>query len=332
MNKKTSSDIAEVKKKKDSAGGCPAPAWRLKAHRLGTDLRRDYDLYLMFIPVFFIAYILMRYGPMYGITIAFKDFSLSKGVFGSPWVGLKHFRRLFRSQDFLLIVRNTLMLNVLGLIFSFPFPIVLALMLNEVMHKRFKKVCQSLLYVPHFISWVVLGGIVIDLLSPSSGVVNASLKAFGGEPIFFMANNKWWVFWYVVSGIWKEAGWGTIIYLAAITNIDPALYESAELDGAGRLKKIWYITLPSIKGTISTLLIMNMGKFMMIGFEQVYMLQNPSVRRVSEVISTYVYSVGLQQAQYSYTTALSLFQSVIGLIMIVLTNKICKSLGESGLW
>jgi putative aldouronate transport system permease protein len=305
------------------SGGSP----RLSAH-----LSRDRQLYLMFLPVA-VWLLMFRYIPMYGIQIAFKDFRIGDGIAGSRWVGFHHFIRMFGSQEFYLIVRNTLLLNLYQLAFQFPAPIILALMLNEVRSLWFKKTAQTLLYVPHFISWVVLGGILINLLSPSSGVVNSILmKLLGMEPIHFLIKEPWWIFWFIVSGIWKTAGWGTIIYLAAISGIDPQLYEAATLDGAGKFKQIRHITLPCISGTIGILLILNLGTFMDIGFEQILMLQNNVVRSVADVIPTYVYRMGLQGGFYSYTSGIGFFQSVVGLVLIWAANRIVKALGGSGLW
>lgn len=303
-----------------------------KNRKLIRDIKKDLDLYILLVPAFLIAFVLMYYVPMYGVVIAFKDYNLLKGILHSDWVGFAHFARLFRSPDFLLIIRNTLLLNLYNLIFGFPIPIILALFINEAGNVLFKRSVQSFLYIPHFISWVVLGGIVVSLLSPSTGVINGIIKMFGGEPIYFMADSFWWPVWYTISGIWKEAGWGTIIYMAAISGVDPSLYEAAAVDGAGRFRKMWHITLPCIRGTIVVLLIMNLGKMMNSGFEQVYALQNSSVRSVSEVISTYVYRLGIQGGQYGYTAALGLFQSVIGMILIIAANKTTKALGENGLW
>lgn len=305
---------------------------KTKNRKLFKDIKKDWDLYLLLVPAFLIAFVLMYYVPMYGVIIAFKDYNLLKGILGSDWVGFAHFARLFRSPDFLLIIRNTLLLNLYNLIFGFPMPILLALFINEAGNILFKRSVQSLLYIPHFISWVVLGGIVVSLLSPSTGIINGIIKLFGAEPVYFMADSFWWPVWYTISGIWKEAGWGTIIYMAAIAGVDPSLYEAASVDGAGRFRKMWHITLPCIRGTIVVLLIMNLGKMMNSGFEQVYALQNSSVRSVSEVISTYVYRLGIQGGQYGYTAALGLFQSVIGMILIIAANQITKALGENGLW
>nr|WP_082084187.1 ABC transporter permease subunit [Paenibacillus beijingensis] len=278
-------------------------------------------------------YLIFKYAPMAGEIIAFKDYRFVDGIFGSKWVGLRHFRMLFESTDFWRVLRNTLLLNVYNLVLGFPVPILLALLLNEVRREWYKKTMQNLLYLPHFISWAVLGGIVIAMLSPSTGVVNMILhNVFGIEPVYFMASSNWWPFAYTMSGIWREAGWGTVLYLAAMASIDPQLYEAAKIDGASKLRQIWHITLPGIRSTIAILLILRMGQFMDVGLEQTLVLQNQSVLDVADVISTYVYRVGLQNASYSYTTALGLFQSVIALILVVTVNRLIRAFGERGLW
>jgi putative aldouronate transport system permease protein len=269
---------------------------------------------------------------MYGIIIAFKDFKVGRGIMGSAWVGVQQFEKLFKSPDFFRILRNTLLLNVYGLIFGFPAPVILAILLNEVRSVLFKKISQSILYLPHFISWVILAGIFIQMLSPSTGVINLILKLFGLNPIYFLADSFWWPVVFVISGIWQGAGWGTIIYLAAISAIDPELYEAARIDGANKLAQIWHITLPGIKSTIAILLILRMGSMMDIGFEHIYNLQNSVVFDVADVISTYVYRIGILQVQYSYTTAIGLFQSLVSLILIVGTNRIVRMMGENSLW
>jgi putative aldouronate transport system permease protein len=270
---------------------------------------------------------------MVGEIIAFKNYRFVDGIFGSDWVGLKHFRMLFESTDFYRVLRNTLLLNLYSLTFGFPVPILLALLLNEVRVEGYKRLVQNLLYVPHFISWVVLGGILVAVLSPSTGVVNLILvNVFGLEPIYFMANSAWWPVAYTASSIWREAGWGTILYLAAMSSIDPQLYEAARIDGANKLRQTWHITLPGIRSTIAILLILRMGSMMDVGLEQTLALQNDSVLDVADVISTYVFRIGLQNMNYSYTTALGLFQSLIGLILVVGVNRIIRSFGERGLW
>jgi putative aldouronate transport system permease protein len=278
------------------------------------------------------CFIIFRYVPMYGALIAFKNFKISLGIFGSPWVGFQQFERLFRTPDFFKILRNTLLLNVYTLAFGFPFPILLAILLNEVRSSAFKRISQSVLYLPHFISWVVLAGIFIQMLSPGTGVVNLILKGAGLKPVYFMASDFWWPVMFVISGIWQGAGWGSIVYLAAISGIDPELYEAARIDGANKFAQIWHITLPCIKSTIAIMLILRMGSMMDVGFEHIYNLQNAAVFNVADVISTYVYRMGIQGAQYSYTTAIGLFQSVIALILVVTTNQITRKMGENSLW
>ncbi|MFD0712870.1 ABC transporter permease [Paenibacillus sp. GCM10027626] len=294
-------------------------------------LYRDRYLYLFLIPA--VSYFfLFKYVTLFGELIAFKDFRLVKGIWNSPWVGFKHFEALFASKDFWLVLRNTMLLNLYNLVFAFPAPIVLALLLNEVRVNWFKRTVQNMMYLPFFISWVVLGGIIVSLLSPSTGVVNAALRSIGLEPVYFMTKTEWWPVVFSASTIWQSAGWGTIIYMAAITAIDPGLYEAAKMDGASKMRQIWHITLPGIRGTIAILLVLQMGKMMDVGFEHVFNLQNPAVMSVSDVISTYVYRIGLQNAQYSLATAVGLFQGIIGLVLVLIVNKIVKKLGEGGLW
>ncbi|WP_238357763.1 ABC transporter permease [Cohnella zeiphila] len=285
----------------------------------------------MLVPVM-LYFILFKYAPLFGEVMAFKNYRLSEGIWGSPWVGLEQFRKLFTSPDFVQILRNTLLLNLYNLLFAFPVPIVLALMLNELRSEVYKRVLQNLLYIPHFMSWIVLGSIVIAVLSPSTGIVNAVLKFFGVEPIYFMASTFWWPISFVGSSIWRDAGFGTILYLAAMASVNPQLYEAAAIDGASRWRQIWHVTLPGIRSTIAILLVLQMGHMMDVGFEQVYTLQNSAVGSVSEVISTYVYKRGIVGLQYSYTTALGLFQSVVSLILVVAVNRFIRAMGERGLW
>ncbi|WP_042213913.1 ABC transporter permease [Paenibacillus borealis] len=294
-------------------------------------LYRDRYLYLFLIPAMS-YFFLFKFVTLYGELIAFKDFRLLDGVWGSPWVGLKHFHTLFSSSEFWNVLRNTLLLNLYNLVFAFPAPILLALLLNELRVNWFKRAVQNMLYLPFFISWVVLAGIIVSLLSPSTGVVNAALRLFGIDPIYFMTSTLWWPVVFIVSTIWQSAGWGTIIYMAAISAIDPGLYEAAKIDGATKLRQIWHITLPGIRGTIGVLLVLQMGKMMDVGFEHIFNLQNAAVFSVSDVISTFVYRTGLQNAQYSLATAVGLFQALIGLILVLTVNKIVKKLGEGGLW
>jgi len=294
---------------------------------------RDRYLYLLFMPVL-VYFIVFKYIPMIGNIIAFKDYKISLGILQSQWVGVQHFVRLFHNEEFLRIFWNTLSLSIYGIVFGFPIPIVLAILLNEVKMLNYKKIVQSILYIPYFVSWTILGGIIIAILSPSSGIINSMLIKLGVQPIFFMADSFWWRVVYVVSGIWKGAGWGTIIYLAAITGIDAELYEAARIDGANKFRQIIHITLPGLTMTIVVLLILNMGSVINLGFEQIYILQNDMVKNISEVFATYEYRLGIQKMQYSYTTALGLFKSVVSLILIVGTNLIANRLSdnEAGLW
>ncbi|MFK7697419.1 ABC transporter permease [Paenibacillus sp. HJGM_3] len=302
----------------------PISAWRRR-------LSRDKYLYMLLLPVA-IYFLLFKYGPLFGEIIAFKNYRLMEGIWGSPWVGFDQFRKLFTSRDFLEILRNTLLLNVYGLVFAFPVPIILALMLNELRSEWYKRVLQNFLYIPHFMSWIVLGSIVIAILSPSTGVVNSVLKLLGFEPVYFMASTFWWPISFVGSSIWREAGFGTILYLAAMASIDPSLYEAAAIDGANKWRQMWHVTLPGIRSTVAILLVLQMGRMMDVGFEHVFALQNSAVGSVSEVISTYVYKRGIVGLQYSYTTALGLFQSVVSLVLVVMVNRLIRAMGERGLW
>lgn len=285
----------------------------------------------MLIPVA-LFFVLFKYAPLFGEIIAFKNYRLADGVWGSEWAGLEQFKKLFASPEFYTVLRNTLLLNLYSLVFAFPVPILLAVLLNEVTRNSYKRILQNLLYIPHFISWVILGSIVIALLSPSTGVVNQVLKLFGLEPVYFMASTFWWPVSFVASSIWKEAGFGTILYMAAMSGIDPTLYEAAKIDGASKLRQIWHVTLPGIRGTAAILLILQVGRMMDVGFEQVYTLKNSAVTQVAEVISTYVYTRGIENLQYSYTTALGLFQSLVAFILVISVNRLIKAMGERGLW
>ncbi len=276
-------------------------------------------------------FIVFKYIPMYGVTIAFKDFNFFQGIMKSKWVGLETFREIFRMKDFYTSVRNTFMLNFLDLIFSFPAPIILAIMLNEVRVVWFKKISQTILYLPHFISWIIIGGIVYQVFATHSGLVNEVLRIVGIHAIPFLSDKHYWLFTYLVIGIWQSAGWGTIIYLAALTGINKELYEAAEVDGASRLKKIRYITLPGMKPTIITLLILKMGEMVHIGFDRPFVIGNIMVREYSEVISTFVYRMGLQSGNYSIATAVGLFQAVIGLFFVIAANYISKKTTDQGI-
>ncbi len=293
-------------------------------------IKRDIVLYLMLIiPV---AYILIfKYGSMYGIQIAFKDYNMFSGLSESQWNNFATFKEIFATPQFYQVVRNTLVLNGLDLIIGFPAPIILAILINELVFKRFKKISQTILYMPHFLSWVIIGGIVSQLLSPT-GMINSLITRMGGEALPFLTDKLAWIGTYSLVGVWQSAGWGTILYLAAMTGIDKELYEAADVDGAGRLRKIWHITLPGIRPTIAVLLILQLGSIMAINFDRPFTLQNNLVMDYGDVISTYVYRVGIQSANFSIGAAVGLFQSVICLIFLLASNFITKKLGGKGIW
>lgn len=287
-------------------------------------------IYLMLLPVM-AYYIIFKYIPMYGVTIAFKDYNVFKGVLDSPWCGLEVFEKILKNKNFWEAIKNTLLLNVLTLLVSFPLTIIVSLMLNEVMSSKFKKITQSVLYLPHFISWVVVAGIATNLFSMQGGTVNHILNTLGIDSVPFLSNNAWWVFTYVICNVWKEIGWGTIIYLAALTGVDESLYEAAYLDGTTKFQRLIYITLPSIKSVIVTMLILQISKMMTIGLDAPLLLGNKKVMGVSEVISTYTYRLGIERAKYSDSTAIGLFQSVINIIILFAADKFAKAIGEDGI-
>lgn len=287
-------------------------------------------LYVMLLPVL-LYYIIFKYVPMYGITMAFKDYNVFKGVFESPWCGFDVFQKIFDNKNFWLVVRNTLSLNLLTLAVSFPLTIVVSLMLNEIMSAKFKKVTQSILYLPHFVSWVVVAGIATNLFSQQGGTVNHILNMLGASSIPFLSDEGWWIFTYVICNVWKEIGWGTIIYLAALTGVDESLYEAAYLDGATKFQRLIYIALPSIKSVIVTMLILQISKMMTIGLDAPLLLGNNKVINVAEVISTYTYRLGIESAKYSESTAIGLFQSVINIIILFAADKFAKAIGEEGI-
>jgi putative aldouronate transport system permease protein len=277
--------------------------------------------------------ILFRYLPMSGLAIAFKNYSFRRGIWGSPWVGLRHFAFIFsQNLDFFNILRNTLAINILKLLFYFPAPIVLALMIKDVWSVRLKRSIQTLIYLPYFISWVVFGTLVIQFLSPGSGIVNNIIKFFGGEPVFFMSQSRFLWPIVVLSEIWKSAGWGTIMYLSALTSIDQEIYQAAKIDGANHLRCVWHVSLPGISDTIVVLLLLQIGQMMDVGFDQMYVLARPVLYDVGDVLSTYIFRIGVGQAQFSTTAAIGFFQSVVGLILITLANFTCKKLYDKNLW
>ncbi|MFD0693784.1 ABC transporter permease [Paenibacillus sp. GCM10027628] len=298
--------------------------------RFNVYLIRYWQLYaLLALPI--VYFIIFKYGPMYGVLIAFKDYNLFQGIAKSPWIGLDSFREIFKMKDFYAALRNTFMLNFLDLIVSFPAPIILAIMLNELRIIKFKKISQTILYLPHFISWIIIGGIVKQVFSTNTGIFNHMLSYLSIGPIPFLSDKYYWLLTYLGTGVWQSAGWGTIIYLAAMTGISKEQYEAAEVDGAGRLKRIWHITLPGIKSTIIVLLVLKLGEMVQIGFDRPFVIGNVQVLEFSEVLSTFVYKIGLQSAQYSIATAVGFFQAVVGLVFILTSNYISKKTTDQGI-
>jgi putative aldouronate transport system permease protein len=302
-----------------------------KENRVSKILRRDALLYLFVLPGV-LYFLIFHYIPMYGLQIAFKDYSPYRGIWGSPWLGLEQFRRFLSSFQFWRILGNTLGLNFFQLLAGFPAPIVLALLLNQVQNRRFKKVVQTVTYAPHFISTIVMVGIIYIFLSPTNGLVNKVLALFSAEPIFFMARPEMFKTIYVVTGIWQSMGWGAIIYLAALSGINPELYEAAVVDGASRLQKIMYIDIPLILPTVIVMFILTTGRIMDVDFQKVYLMQNPLNLSGSEVISTYVFKVGLEGAQFSFATAVGLFNTLVNLVLILTVNRVSRTLGENSLF
>lgn len=291
----------------------------------------NWQLYLMMVPA--VVYIIIfLYKPMYGVQIAFRDFNFADGITGSKWVGLANFERLFHSYWFPVILKNTLSLSILTIIISFPLPIIFALMVNELTNEKVKKTVQTISYAPHFISMTVMCGMLLLFLSPTSGLINNIIQALGGEPIAFMQKPEMFKWVYVLSGVWQGLGWGSIIYCAALSGVDTALLEAAELDGANRLQRIWNINIPVLVPTIMVQFILQCGRILSVGYEKVLLLQNAANLNASEVISTYVYKVGLEQFDYSFSTAANVFNSICNTIMLILVNTISKKMTEESLW
>ena len=291
---------------------------------LGRRIRKNWDIYLMALPGLLFL-IFFSYFPMYGIQIAFRNYKVVKGIWGSSWVGLKQFEQLVRSNDFMRAFRNTFILSGLHIAFSLPFPILVALLLNELRCTAYKRVLQTVSYVPHFISWIVVAGIFSNILSPSTGIVNQLIKALGGDPIYFLTNRGWIRAVVVFTDVWKEFGWNTIIYLAALTATDQSLYEAAAIDGAGRFRQVLHVSLPAISGTIVVMVIMALGNIMTgASFDQIFALYNTQTYERIDIISTFVYRVTFTKFNYSFTTAAGLFQSVIGCFFLVTANTVCK--------
>lgn len=288
------------------------------------------EIYILLLPTL-LFYLIFCYVPMFGTVIAFQHYSIPKGIFGSPFVGLENFKDFITNYKFWQLLRNTLTINVWGLVITFPAPIILALLLNEVKCLKYKKAVQTITYLPHFISVVVISSLVLDFVS-SEGLINAVRNFIGLSSISFMTKPKYFVPIYIISDVWQRIGWDSIIYIAALSSIDMQLYEAASIDGAGRWRQLWNVTLPSIMGTIMILLIMRIGQLLTIGYEKIMLLYNPSVYETADVISTYVYRQGLLQADYSYSTAVGLFNSIFNFILLMSANFLSKKFTGSGLW
>ena len=300
----------------------------------GVYLKKYWQLYVMlFLPLLYL--LIFKYAPMIYVQIAFKKYSLVESVWKLPLAanhGFEYFIKAFGNNDFRYALRNTLTLNLLDLVFGFPAPIIFALILNELCFKRYKKVVQTVAYMPHFLSWVIIYSLALQLLAPNDGLVNMVLMKMGGSSIPFLNDAAHWIGSYIGFGIWQNFGWGSIVYLASIAGINPELYEAAAVDGAGRFRKMWHITLPGIKPTIVVLLIMNLGNILGGGFDRPFAFQNNLVMKVADVIATYVYRVGIKGLQFSLTTAVGLFQSVVGVFFLLMANFISRKLGERGIW
>lgn len=288
-------------------------------------------MYLLMLPGIF-YFIIFKYVPMAGLVISFQNYSPFLGIAGSEWVGAEHFKTFFMNPDFRMLLFNTFSIAILNLVFFFPMPIVLALLLNEIKNKMVKKSIQTMIYIPHFISMVIVASLTFTLLNTENGVVNQIIFAMTGHKLEFLSDPKYFRWIIVIQNIWKETGWGMIIFLAALAGVDTQLYEAASVDGAGKMKQIWHITLPAIKSTIIIMLILKVGTLLNTGFEQIFLMKNSLNSSVAEVFDTYVYTLGIAQGAFSYSTAVGLFKSVVATVMVLSTNWICKKCGETGLY
>lgn len=304
---------------------------KMKRERTISKLKRDKWLYLLLLPGV-LYYVIFKFAPMWGIIIAFQDYSPFLGVLKSPWVGVSNFKDFFMNPDFFRLLKNTLTISFLNIIFFFPAPIILSLLLNEIRREFYKKTVQTLVYIPHFISMIIVASISYILLGTEGGAINQLIVNLGGEKINFLGSPQWFRPIIIIQSIWKECGWGTIIFLAALAGVDVEQYEAAVVDGAGRFRQLIHITLPALKSTIVILLIMRMGSVLNTGFEQIFLMTNSLNREVADVFDTYVYFLGITQGSFSYSTAVGLFKSIVGLILIQATNYLAKKMGESGLF
>ncbi|MBM7708256.1 ABC transporter permease [Enterococcus lemanii] len=288
-------------------------------------------LYIMTLPGL-LYFLIFKYAPMYGVIIAFKDYVPFLGIHGSKWVGLQNFHDFFINPDFMRIMGNTLILSFLSIVISFPAPIILAILLNELSKAIYKRVIQTMVYVPHFLSWAIVVSITAILFSVNGGIITEIVRMLTGREINFLSDPNWFRPMIILQGIWKEIGWGTIIFLAALAGVDQEQYEAAIMDGAGRFRRVWHITLPAIRSTIVIMLILKVGSILTSGFDQIYLMTNALNRSVADVFDTYVYMMGITQGAYSYSTAVGLFKSVVGIILVLSTNKLAKAFGESGFY
>ncbi len=304
---------------------------RSRFGQLVSDVKKDWGLYLMLLPGI-IFLIIFKYSPMYGIVIAFKDFNIFDGLEASPWVGWANFERLVGSSEFANVFRNTLIISIYKIVFLFPLPILLAILMNEIKNMIFKRSIQTIVYLPHFLSWVIVSGLFLDLLSTNGGLVNRAIEYLGGKPIAFFMDTEVFRPLLITSAGWKEAGWGTIIYLAAITSIDMQLYEAAKMDGAGRFRQMWHITLPGLVPIMTLMFILRLGSILEAGTEQILVMYNSIVYGVADVIGTFVYRAGLGQQDYSFASAVGLFESVIGFTLIVTGNYLSSKFLKRGIW
>ncbi|GHU75446.1 sugar ABC transporter permease [Clostridia bacterium] len=294
-------------------------------------LARNWDMYLLLLPAL-AALVVFKYMPMWGIQIAFQKFNIFRGIAGSPWVGWANFERLFHSKDFYIVLRNTLLISAIRISVLFPLGIFVALLLNECRWMPFKKITQTIVYIPHFFSWIVVAGIFTTLLSGSSGLVNKAIISLGGKPITFLTSTRWFRSVIIFSGGWKEAGWNAIVFIAAIAGVSQELYEAARIDGAGRLRQIWHITLPGIAPTIVLMFILRIGSLLDAGNEQILAIYNPVVYSVADVIGTYVYRIGLGKMDYSFGTAVGLFNSAVGFLLVMTGNTLSRRVTGSSIW
>ncbi len=311
--------------------GLPISNQKLTMNRIMINFKKDWFLYVILIP--FIAwYIIFAFKPMYGLQVAFKEYSVFLGIKDSPWVGFEHFTNFFKSEYFFRTLKNTLLISFYSLFIAFPIPIILALLLNEVKNAFFKKTVQTFTYLPHFISIVIVVGLVTNFLSPSNGLVNIIIEKLGGEKIYFLTKSEYFRTIYISMGIWKEAGFSAIIYIAALAGINKELYDAAVMDGANKWKQTLHITIPGILPTVMILLILQIGSLLEVGYEAIILLYQPSTYETADVISTYVYRVGLQSGNYDLATAVGLFNAVVGLILVVMANRLSNKITGSGLW